>query len=355
MSYANRKKKYVATYKEIITGFIIFSIILIVLYPKDFLQKQVLNENASYDITMLYLKNMLKSDPSNENLMLALAKQSIKADKKELSFRLLALLKKSKDLDIRKEAYLTSYKITKQDYFDFKEKHNVTKEQELYAQMQTLFHVIVQNHYYPTQKSESYYKDALLLNDTPDAYILTKERLEQKPKDIEILKDAFYLSYKLKVYDKTMQYLEKLENLDKIHRKKWLNQQYFVLVTSFSYKKAQTYMWKRAQSSAYWRERLADFYLAKKEYKKAANVYMTFFKKAHTKHEKRQLWLKAINTLLLGNKPRDAVRLGYKYQNYFFNDIRARIALLKLYISANDLQKANRLSRKILRIKKIKR
>ncbi|WP_297443341.1 hypothetical protein [Sulfurimonas sp.] len=352
MSYVNRKKKYVATYKEIIIGFFAFSIILVVLYPKDSLYKEVLNEESNYDITMLYLKNMLKNDPSNETLMLAVAKQSIKADKRDLSFRLLSLLKNSHDINIKKEAYLTSYKIAKQDYFYFKEKRNKTKEKELYAQMQTLFHTIVTKHYYPRQNSEPYYKDALLLNATESAYILTKEQLEQKPNSIEVLKNAFYLSYKLKHYEEAIEYLEKLESLDTKQTKKYLDEHYFVLLQTSSYNEAESYMQNKAQSSLYWREKLAEFYLAKKEYKKAANIYMTLFEKAQTKHEQRELWLKAIATLLSGNKQKDAARLGYKYQNYFFFDKRARVALLKLYISANDLQKAKQLSRKILKTKK---
>lgn len=355
MLYVNRKeKKYVATYKEIIIGFIVFSLILIVLYPKDFLQKQVLAEDSNYDITMLYLKNMLKNDPSNEALMLALAKQSTKADKRDLSFRLLSLLKNSKDMDIRRESYLLSYKIAKQDYFYFKEKHDKVNGQKLYAKMQSLFKVIVTHHYYPVNKSEFYYKDALLLNDMPSAYTLTKERLDEKPDNIEILKDAYYLSYQLKKYDDSIYYLQKLESIDTKHKRKWMDEQYFVLINTAPYDKAQKYMLNKAEFSPYWRERLAEFYLGQKEYTKAANVYMTLFDKAETKHEQRKLWLKAIDTLRSGNRLKDAVRLGYRYENYFFYDKRARIALLKLYISANDLKKANRLSQKILKIKKSK-
>jgi hypothetical protein len=152
-----------------------------------------------------------------------------------------------------------------------------------------------------------------------------------------------------------MHYLDTLITLDETNKNKWLNEQYFILLKAYSYKQASFYMQHAAQTSIYWRKRLAEFYLGKKQYNKAADTYMILFERATTQHAKRDLWLKAINTLRSGNKTREAVNLGYKYENYFFNDMRARIELLKLYLAANDLKRARMLSQKILKIKKIKR
>ena len=76
------EKVYVATYKELIFTFIVFSIILIVLYPKDLLKEQILAEKSNYDLSMLYLENLLDHDPNNESLMLILAEQSLRTGKK---------------------------------------------------------------------------------------------------------------------------------------------------------------------------------------------------------------------------------------------------------------------------------
>ena len=55
-----------------------------------------------------------------------------------------------------------------------------------------------------------------------------------------------------------------------------------------------------------------------------------------------------LKSLQAGNYMKEAVELGYKYESLFFNDIAIRMFLLKIYIAAGDLKKANELSKKIL-------
>ena len=75
MLRADEERLFVATYKEIAIVFISFALILFFLYPKDILKENVLTEESNYDLSVLYLKNMLRHDPQNEVLMLALAKK----------------------------------------------------------------------------------------------------------------------------------------------------------------------------------------------------------------------------------------------------------------------------------------
>ncbi|MDQ7066894.1 MAG: hypothetical protein Q9M40_02205 [Sulfurimonas sp.] len=108
MSYADDKikKVYVITYKELIFTFLMFSVILIVLFPKDILKEQILAENSNYDLSMLYLKNLLKHSPEDESLMLILAEQSLRSGKRDLSLRLLELLLQSKNVEYRHKAHI---------------------------------------------------------------------------------------------------------------------------------------------------------------------------------------------------------------------------------------------------------
>ncbi len=352
MSYVNRKKIYVATYKEIAIGFIVFVIILTILYPKDTLTKQVLAEDSNYDLSVLYLENMLKNDPSNEELMLSLARQAYLAKKKDLSFKLLKLLRNSKNAQTRAKAYKLSYKIAKEDYFYLKEIHKTEELTNKYAQLRNIFSVILAEHFYDDKDVEKLYKESYFLNDKEAAYTLVQELLKQKPQEIKLLKDAYYLSYELHDYKASMHYLDLLYSKDMKHQRKWLDEKYFLLTQHYQSKEAEAYIIARAQTSNYWRERLINFYLQHKRYKKAAQIYMNEFRNATTHEEQRELWLQALHTLQAGGKLQTAVRLGHRYENYFLHDKKARVELLKLYLAANDVKKANILSQKILRIKR---
>ncbi|WP_457743676.1 hypothetical protein [Sulfurimonas sp.] len=352
MSYVDHKTLYVATYKEIIIGFIVFSIILILLYPKDLLTKQVLAEQSNYDLSMLYLKSMLKSDPSNEKLMLTLANQAIKSNKKDLSFRLLKLLKNSKDEKIKSKAYILSYQIAKEDYFYLKSQHQTKAENQKYKELKNIFSVIMNEHFYTKNEIKQLYKEAYFLNDKRNTYYLLKRLLKKNPNDITLLSNAFYISYDLKEYEQSLSYLNSLVLLDTKHKNKWIKERYYLISSVYSYPKAEAYIIAHAQTSKYWSDKLIQFYLQHKRYTKASQVYMNQFYKTSNRNKQRKLWLQAINTLRAGNHIKKAVHLGYKYENYFFKDKQARVALLKLYISSNDLQKAKRLSKKILRKEK---
>jgi len=352
MSYVNHKKMYVATYKEIILGFIVFSIILVILYPKDVLTKQVLAEQSNYDLSMLYLQNMVNNDPSNESLMLSLAKQAYKARKKDLSFRLLHLLNNSKDSNIRRKSYRLSYEIAKEDYYYFK-KHKKTQEQNAKLQeMQGIYNTILDEHFYTKDDVKMLYKESYFLNDKLHGFSLLQQILKKNPNNIKLLKSAYYLASDLKKYYKSMEYLERLSMLDTAHQGKWLEQRYFIIANTYKYSKAESYIIAHAQHSKFWADKLHRFYLEHKKYKKVSELYMNAFQKASSLSAQRELWLKAINTLRAGNLNKDALRLAYKYENYFLRDKRARIELLKLYIALNDLHRANSLSKKILRMKR---
>lgn len=318
MQTAQNNKPYVATYKEIIVGFIAFSLILFLLYPKDMLQEQVISENANYDLSILYLKNMLKRDPKNEKLMLALATQSIKANKKDLGYKILQLLKNSKKQYIRRKAYALSYKINKQNYFYLKKKHAYKKLQQTYKKLWQIFDIIMKEHLYTKQNIKKLYSEAVFLKDYKNQYILLHSILKTEPKNRQHLQD----------------------------------EEYYLITKIYSFTQAEFYLQKKAKQSMYWEQRLIDFYLYHKKYKKASSVYMQLFKQNSNFLQKRKLWIHAINTLRAGNYTKKAIKLAYTYENYFFKDKKSRIYLLKLYIALGDLQKAKNLSKKTLQLKR---
>jgi hypothetical protein len=351
MYNVENKKPYVATYKEIFIGFVTFALILIVLYPKDLLEKQVLSEEANYDLSILYLKNMLKNDPGNEELMFNLAKQSLRGNKSDLAYRLLKLLKTSKNKEIREKAYLLSYKIAKESYYYLLKDNKDKEAAALLKEMRQLNRYIVINHLYTEENLTKLYEEAIFLNDKSTALFLLQKILKKEP-SIKNITSAYYLALNLKRYEQALNYLDMLIEKEKKNVQKWKEAKYFILYRYKSPTAAEEFLHKEAQYSAFWKEKLALFFLSQKEYKMSAKTYMELFKESSDYNKRLHYWLKALKALQAGNHLKEASQLGYKYEKQFLKNRQARIFLLKLYLAANELQKANHLAKEILKLKK---
>lgn len=350
MRFANKEKVYVASYKEVIIGFITFALILFVLYPKDLILQQILKEKSNYDLSVLYLKNMLRNNPKNEKLILTLAQKSIKSQNRDLALRLLELLKKSSHKEVQKKAYLLSYKLLKQNYFFLQNKKDKAGMQKLRKELATVFLTILNRHFYNDEDLKMLYKEAMFLKSEEAQYLLLTKMIQKNPDNIKQLKDALYLASKLKKYNEAFHYLDKLAKLDKKHMLKYNNTYFYLLTQVYDYKELENHLLTVAKNSKYWQDKVIEFYLAHKKYKKAAAYYMHLFYQTKDYHKRRDLWLKALITLQSGNLLKDAVQLGSKYEEYFIKSKEARVTLLKLYLSANDVQKAKELSEKILKV-----
>ncbi len=350
MYNVENKKPYVATYKEIVIGFVTFALILIVLYPKDLLKQQVLSEKANYDLSMLYLKNMLKNDPDNEELMFNLAKQSLRGNKRDLAYRLLMLLKSSKNKEMQKKAYTLSYKIAKEDYYYLLKDKKYAEAKKLLKEMRELNRFIILHHFYSQTDLEQLYNESLFLQDKKSAYYLVQKLLLQNPKT-EYLQTAYYLANELHHYDAALNYLDMLIQKDSQHKRKWQEAKYYILYHYKSPQLAQAFLEQEAQHSSYWSEKLSKFYLGNKRYKEAADNYMKLFSKSSSYKQRLHYWMQALKSLQAGNLLKEASRLAAKYQKKFIGNKKARIYLLKLYLAANDLKRANQLAKDILKLK----
>lgn len=343
------EKKYVATYKEIAIVFVAFSIVLFFLYPKEMLKQQILSEKSNYDLSMLYLKNMLKNDDSNEELMLILARQSLRSGNKDLSFKLLELLHNSKNEETRASAYVLSYQLAKDDYIYLKKQKMIRAEEKQYLELQKIFKTIIKDKLYKEEDVQTLYTEASFLEDTYASQLLVQKLLLKKPQDITLLVDAFYIARKNNENKKAVNYIDKLLALGVENPYKWNEVKFTILLEDYSYADARSLLQKEAENSEYWQFKLATFYLFHKQYQKASDSYMIIFKTKDDFEEKKEIFKRALQTLQGGNKGKDAAQLAYKYENYFFKDSEMRILLLKIYIGANDLQKARELSKRMLK------
>jgi len=353
MYNVENEKPYVATYKEIVIGFVTFALILIILYPKDMLQQQVLSEEANYDLSMLYLKNMLKNDPDNEELMYNLAKQSLKGKNRDLAYRLLKLLRESKDPLIRTEAYHLSYKIVKENYYYLLQEGKKEDASKLLEEMRQLNHYIAL-HTADPEALEKIYNESLFLEDKVTAYY-SLQKILQKKVSLEYLRSAYYLANELHRYNAALRYLDLLIEKDKEHQEEWKNAKYYTLYNYKSHKVAQKFLETEAKKSQHWKEKLAAFYLTQKRYKASAQTYMELFSQTKEHKLRQKYWLKALQSLQAGNYLQEASILASNHQKEFLRSKKVRLYLLKLYLAANDLQRANELATDILKLKEEKR
>jgi hypothetical protein len=351
MSLEDNQHYYVATYKEIFIGFIAFILILIVLYPKELLHKQILSENANYDLSMLYLQNMLANDPTNEQLMLNLAQQSLRGNKRDLAYRLLKLLKKSKKTDIRQKAYQLSYEIAKEDYFYLLHDKKNGEAEKLFQELQALNRYIILKHYYKQDNLAELYKEAVFAKNDTLAYNILKQLLQKEPYNIKYIEDIYYLALNLHKYTEALHYSEQLSRYDIANTKKWKEAEYFILYKYISKKKAEDFLMQEAKHSLLWLERLAQLQLGQKFYKASSHSYMQLFQRSKNYNKKVHYWLMAMKVLQQGNYLKEATKIGRKYQKKFLQNREVRIYLLKLYLANNDAKSADNLAKQILKLK----
>ena len=342
------EKKSVVSYKELLILFVLVVGLLVVLYPRNLLEKQILSEKSNYDLSMLYLENMLKNDPSNESLMLALATQSLNSGNIDLASKLLELLHNSKDVKIQSKAIRLSYKLTKIDYYYFKENSMKREELEYYKKLQLLFKTISSNKFYEDKEHEEYYKEAIFLNDTQNSYKFVKKLLQSDLHDVDRLADAYYLSRQQHNTSDSLKYINLLLELDKERKKYWQDAKYYVIEQEYSKVDAEAYLLDEAKDSTYWKHRLVQYYKGTNEYAKASNVYISLSLKQDNKVEEVEYLKNALNVLIAGKLNKQAVDLANKHENKFLNSSEMRTYLLKFYMANGSLGSATRLSKKIL-------
>jgi len=343
---SEQKKIYVVTYKELIFMFVVFSVILFVLHPKDLLKEQILSEKSNYDLSMLYLKNLLEHNPEDESLMLILAEQSLRSNKKDLSLRLLELLLKSEDTELRNKATMLSYELKKDDYYYFKDKKKQAKQKE---ELRKLFFRIYYFKMYDEDNIDKWHHEALFLGEDRARYYFLQQKIKRDPKNIELLESAFYLSVRLHKSNDSIKYVEKLIKYDKVRSEKWQLDEFYMLINSKRYKRVENFLKAQSTDSVIWRKKSADYYLMRKSYMKASNIYMELFNKTNDYSQRKKYLFKAIQALQAGSLFDKSASLGHRYEKYYINDSSVRKFLLKLYIATGYLEYASALSKKILK------
>jgi len=355
MSYVNNDKKpqehnYVITYKELLFTIFIFIVILVALYPKDLLKQQIVSEKANYDLSMLYLKNLLKHNPDDESLMLILATQSLKTGNKDLAIRLLELLFESKDEKIRQKAIMLSFELEKEKYFYIKNKKQ--KRIQL-TKLRRLFLRIYNAKMYELDDAQKWYEEAVFVGAKYPAYTLLKRTLqnEEHQKNVTLLKEAFFLAVQFSKKKDAFHFLEELKKYDRKNYKKWILQEYYLDMKYKRYTAAEKILVAHQKNDDHIKSILGDFYFYRRRYKEASEIFFSLYKNAQSFREKKIYFKKALQALVAANDTQRVNQLVQENESKFLQDVEMRKFMLKIYLANGKLDKAAALSKKILRLK----
>ena len=344
MSSVKTEHSYVFSYPEIIGLFISFVVVLFLLYNGNHLEERVLQENSNYDLTVIYLENMLKQDPKNENLMLALAKTTQKSGNTDLSMKLLTVLVHTKNQAILEEIDTLKYYLLKETVPHLSKE----KKEETLKEMNQLLISITNRPLKNMTEIKQLYDEAIWIKNNSLAYKLTSLAIE-KESDPYWLKQRYALALKLHHTQEAQNTLQKLLMYDMGHKEEWLKEIYYHASNNGRYKDAEKILKKLEGITSLWKVEHAGLAIRMREYHKASEIYLSLSNETDDQKVKKMYLIKALQALQYGNLSSDAVTLAKKYENIYLNDPEMRELFLKLYLSADDLEAASNFSKKLLK------
>jgi len=339
-SYSANKRIEVISYVEAVLVFIVFAFVLYMLYPKDMLEKQVLSESSNYDLTAIYLENMLRLEPENKELTTALLKASIKSGQFDLAMKMIDILKKDATPAFLQELTRYRFEALKVKYFSTNEdKFHKQIKREIALLLQTM----IEEKSYEPSYLEYWYKGSREFSlNTPALYFLYK--LLEKEEKALWLEECFYLSTDIKDEGMQEDCLSRLRAIDTSRYDAWTQQAYYLAVQEGEVQRALSLLKDMASRSIKWRIELAKFYVEIKRYKDGSNEYMILHKGARSQGDKKFYLIKALQALQYGSLLQEATTLARQYETRYYKDEAMSRIFIKLYLSAEKLEDAKRVS-----------
>lgn len=346
MSLFNADKDIeVVSYVEAVLVFLVFTFVLYVLYPKNMLEKQILAESSNYDLTAIYLENMLRIEPENKALTLALLKASIKSGKYDLALKMADLLQKDADAQLNRELMGFRFEALKVKYFSTNEQRY---QAEVKMQISDLLAKVVNEQYYDDDTLEYWYKGSREFSLNSPALFFLYRLLEREEKSVW-LEECFYISTDIKDQKMQTECLARLRKIDTARYEEWTQQAYYLAVQEGEIERAIVLLREMASRSVRWREELAKFYVELKRYKEGSAEYMLLYKGAKIAGDKKRYLMKALQALQYGALMQEAAVLARQYEHLYYRDEAMSRMFIKLYLAADKLEDAKRVSIKRLK------
>ncbi len=328
---------------ELLTLALLFLAVLVLLFPRQGLKEQILEEKSNYDLTSIYLHNLIRLEPENADLVLEMAKILYQQKKFHLAKNLLLALREDKTPKIQQEVSLLSLQINN---VRLEKEKNIHKKALLLQENATLLSHIADVEYHDINKSKTLYYTALALKEKQTALKFNLNILSQCPRNEQLkwLKNLHYLAHDLNQTTIDKEALLELVKQDTHESILWLD-----ALLSMDKK-----VILNAKELGLKGDNLAYFYLLTKQADKAIPLYLSLYKEAKNHVEKRAYLLKIIKQLRASNKAKEAATIVQAYEDDYLQESDTIKILLKLYLEAGRADLAKRLSLKLMQKKDIK-
>lgn len=339
MSSADKRYE-VASYGETLFIGGIFLFILIVLYPKEMLQEQVLSESRNYDLTMAYLRNMIKLEPQNDELLVRLTKLSIERGKLDLGSELLVLLRQSDAPMLIEQRRILEYRLLKAE----KGLHvTLERQNEIDAQMRLVMFEAVQAGVSDPDLAKVWFEEATALEESQAALHFLRPLI--KGREPQWLERCVYLAGSLGEVATQLECVEALLLVDEARRVEWMRARYHVALAAERKELALQSALLLAQSEPRYFDEAATLYAATGNFKAASDLMLERYERTGD----AALLLRAIEWLRAGDQIEAMVALMQRHEARYLNDPSVSNAMMRIYLAAQRLGEARLLAEKLLR------
>jgi len=341
-----RERDVIITPLEIAVLFIAFLVVLFFLYPKGKLEQHILQERSNYDLTAIYLQNLIRLQPDNSELVLSMSNTLYQQEKYHLALNLLDVLSHDKNPKIRQKAALTHLNINKAR---IDKELNPYKKSMLIKENDRLLQSISNQKFVDVNNSKTLYYAALSIGDKQSALNFNAAivPLVKGEEAVKWSENLHYLAHELNKTIEDKKALTYLSIHDNINQERWLN----ALIPLLDNHDNIDTLAKKLKLKG---EPLANFYLTNKKVTLATNLYQTLYQEEKNKEIKTALLLKMIGIFRMHNQSEKAAKIVRNYENDYLDNPNVVKKLLKLYLEANHADYAKALSLKIIKQKDIR-
>ncbi len=328
---------------EIFLVFVTFAMVLYFLFPGDQLRKRVLEERSNYDLSGIYLENLLRLNPKDKEVVLAATHLALQEGNLHYAEKLLSVLKGSEDPEVKKMLPLLQAKV----YNGLIESAEDPRSKEEYRRkLQALIREVAAKRSFNTKEAFLWYQLAYRMNDRNSAEAFLEPLIRQG--DPRALRECAYIITEPENRLKRMHCIEALAQMKGSDRLKWLEAAWTYYASRGDYSHAARLLAEMSRIDPKYKKEYAAVLSAAGETVVAAQVYLDLAEHAPLERIRRENLIRAVETLIAGKRYKEASILIHRYEDRYLKDEEMTQKLIKLYLQMENLEGARRLSKKLL-------
>jgi hypothetical protein len=308
MSQFRVNNKPIITKLELLGLLVLFSLMLVFLFPKDKVTDLIEKESSNYDLSMVYLENLIRSYPENTHYKIMLANLYFKLGKFDKADTLLATLGDSIDKSTQLEVIIQKYFLHRDRYFAAKSGENLARVLALLQQIATLAPRIKAS--FLAEQAQLFSQSELFFSSWH--HILNMDSTIDDTKIIKTFDMGLALKEETLAWNFLLYAMEKINTLSLIER-------------------AAIYQWNQGN------------------YSDSASFYEDLMDKTHDKKDLKRHFFKLVQAYRLSKQDDYALATLKKGESIYLNNDETILEIVDIYLAMGYLDRAKQLSVKLLK------